>query len=563
MARVTEPKDLGWDTEARPGVLPDIEPRVPALLALFRGDYADREVLVHDHKRFTYRAIEEASARLACRLVDAGIAKGAHIGLLLPDDERFLTSWLAVTRIGCVAVALSTLVTPAELRRLARHADLHLIIAVPGLLSHDYIAKAEAAFPGIAGQQAPLRLADAPLLRMMWFWAAGATLPGWAAAIEPGQAESPDRKLLEAIESEVRPGDPAGIVYTSGSTAEPKGVIHSQGNLVRQGMKLAVNFGYDGSERVFSTLPFFWVGGLATTMLCAMAVGATIVGSDKKGTALVDMLEAERVTAVVSWPHILRSIAEDPTFSSRDWSAMRNGLLYEALPEERGAHDPALMPTPLGMTETLGPYTSHQRRLPEEFRGSLGPLMPGIEGRLVDPDSGEILAQWLDGDALADSAGQVGVMELRADIMMLGMVKRERACVFTADGWYHSGDLCSFRRGTLYFHGRADDLIKASGANVSPAEVELAIRGMDGVASAIVLGVPDEERGSVVGAVVMPEAGARLSPDAVRAQCTRLLSSYKRPRAILIMDAADIPMLPSRKVDRLALVRMLQAELRG
>jgi len=559
---MTEPKDLDWDEEAHPEVLPDIEPRVPALLELFRTDYADREVLVHDARRFTYREIEEASARLACRLIAAGLGKGAHVGLLLPDDERFLVSWLAVTRIGCVAVALSTLVTPAELQRLTRHADLHLLIAVPQFLAHDYCAKAEEAFAGIAEQQAPFRLESAPLLRMAWFWADGEVLPGWAEAIDLEGAPV-DRELLGAIESEVRVSDPAGIIYTSGSTAEPKGVIHSQGNLVRQGMKLAVNFDYRGDERVFSTLPFFWVGGLATTMLCAMAVGATIVGSAKKGTALVDMLEAERVTAVVSWPHILRGIADDPSFAARDWSAMRNGLLYEALPPERCARDPALMPTPLGMTETVGPYTRHQRRLPEEFRGSLGPLMPGIEARLVDPDSGEVLATWLDGDTKADSGGQVGVMQLRADIMMLGMVKRERARTFTPDGWYHSGDLCSFRQGYLYFHGRADDLIKASGANVSPAEVEMAIAGMAGVASAIVLGVPDEERGSVVGAVVMPEAGASLSAEDVKAETARLLSSYKRPRAVLIMDAGEIPMLPSRKVDRLALVRMLKEALGG
>ncbi len=559
MARITEPKELAWDSEADPGILPDIEPCVPALLALFRGEYADRELLVHDDKRFTYREIEEASARLACQLIDAGVAKGTHVGLLLPDDERFLTSWLALTRIGGVAVALSTLVTPAELQRLTSHADLQLIVAAPGLLGHDYAAKAEEAFPGIAGQEAPYHLPDVPMLRAMWFWGEA---PGWARSIAFEGFEPADRDLLAEAESLVKASDPAGIIYTSGSTAEPKGVIHSQGNLVRQGMKLAVNFGYRGDEKVFSTLPFFWVGGLATTMLCAMAVGGTIVGSEKKGTALVDMLERERVTAVVSWPHILRGIAEDPTFAERDWSAMRNGLLYEALPEDSCARDPALMPTPLGMTETVGPYTRHQRRLPEEFRGSLGPLMPGIEGRLTDPDTGEVLATWLDGDTQADSAGQIGVMELRADIMMLGMVKRERSRVFTADGWYHSGDLCSFRQGYLYFHGRADDLIKASGANVSPAEVEQAIRGMEGVASAIALGVPDEERGSVVGAVVMPEAGANLSAVAVRAECTRLLSSYKRPRAVLIMEAADVPMLPSRKIDRLALVRMLGEELR-
>lgn len=558
---ITEPRDQDWGEGADMSVLPAIEPNVPALMGLCRGKYGARELMVHDGRRTTYAEMEEQSARLAGRLIEAGIGKGAHVGLLLPDDERFIISWMAVTRIGAVAVAISTLATPHELQRLARHADLEMIVAVTAHLKHDYLAAVAAAFPGIADQSPPLRCADAPFLRRVWFWPGEGALPSWAEPVDIGGPEPARRDSLFAIESQVHTSDPAGIVYTSGSTAEPKGVIHSHGNFVRQGMKLAMSFEYRGDERVFSTLPFFWVGGIATTMLCAMVIGGTIVAGSARGTELVDLLEREKVTAVVSWPHILRGIAQDPTFAGRDWSAMRGGLLYEALPPELRANDPALMPTPLGMTETVGPYTRAQRRLPEQHRGAIGPLLPGIEGRLVDPDGGAIIANWMDGDSEADSGGQVGIMEVRGDILMLGMVKRERERVFTADGWYHTGDLCSFKQGFLYFHGRADDLIKASGANVSPTEVELAIRDIAGVASAIVLGVPDRERGSVVGAVVVPEPGARITAEDVLRECTRLLSSYKRPRAIIVMDAADVPLLASRKVDRLALVKLLSEQM--
>ena len=124
--------------------------------------------------------------------------------------------------------------------------------------------------------------------------------------------------------------------------------------------------------------------------------------------------------------------------------------------------------------------------------------------------------------------------------MMLGMVKRERADVFTSDGWYSTRDLCSFRRGHLHYHGRVDDLIKASGANVSPAEVEAALLKIAGVASAHVAGVPDRVRGSVVGAHARGAARAHGSMRSmIRAETDGSLSSFKVPRVILIVEASE------------------------
>jgi acyl-CoA synthetase (AMP-forming)/AMP-acid ligase II len=238
---------------------------------------------------------------------------------------------------------------------------------------------------------------------------------------------------------------------------------------------------------------------------------------------------------------------------------MRNGLFYDALPPNRRPSDPTLLATPIGMTETNGPYTAIDRHLPEHQRGSLGKLMPGVQVRLVEPDTGAILGEWLDETLHADSREQVGILLLRSDVMMLGMVKRERSDVFTPDGWYASGDLVSFRDGHLHCHGRADDLIKANGANVSPREVESVILKMSGVTAAHAAGVSDSVRGSVVGVVVVIEPGHELTSDAIRAECARVLASYKVPRVIVTCSAADLPVLPSSKVDRRGLVRMLEA----
>jgi acyl-CoA synthetase (AMP-forming)/AMP-acid ligase II len=238
---------------------------------------------------------------------------------------------------------------------------------------------------------------------------------------------------------------------------------------------------------------------------------------------------------------------------------MRNGLFYEALPPDCRPADLSLMATPIGMTETCGPYTVVNRHLGEDQRGSLGLLMPGLQARLVDPDSGALLGEWSDDGRKADSAGKVGILFLRSDVMMLGMVKREQTEVFTADGWYPTGDLVSFVRGHFHYHGRADDLIKAHGANVSPREVEGVIAAMTGVAAVHAIGVPDSKRGTVVGAVVVAEPGHDLDLAAIREECARTLASYKVPRVLHICSAAELPVLASSKVDRRGLVQILQA----
>jgi acyl-CoA synthetase (AMP-forming)/AMP-acid ligase II len=290
-----------------------------------------------------------------------------------------------------------------------------------------------------------------------------------------------------------------------------------------------------------------------------MAVGGTMLSTEKTGAELLDFLEQQGCTAVVAWPHQLRSLEADPSFKSRDWSRMRNGQLFEALPPDRRAADPGLMLSPLGMTETSAVYTVLQQHTPEDQRGSVGPLQRGVEGQLVDLETGEVVATYADGETTADSAGRSGVMYMRSDVMMLGMVKREHGDVFTKDGWYVTGDILEFRRGHIHYKARADDLIKSAGANVSPAEVEAVILKIDGVSGAHVAGVPDEARGSVVGALIVPEPGADLTVESVRAEASKKLASYKVPRVVVFCANGELPRLPSSKVDRRGVAQILAA----
>jgi len=230
---------------------------------------------------------------------------------------------------------------------------------------------------------------------------------------------------------------------------------------------------------------------------------------------------------------------------------MRGGRLIEAVPERLRSKNQAFAHA-LGMTEACGPHTVSYFDVNDEFLGSVGDPMPGMEHRIENLDTGQ-----------EADPGERGELLVRGDTLMIGMVKREASEIFAPDGWYRTGDICSRRQGHLFFHGRIDDMIKTAGANVSPPEIETALASLPGVSQAYVYGVPDAVRGALVGAVIVPELNAQLSPEEIRTAIAKLVSSYKVPRIIVIAKASEIPTMSSTKVDRRAMIRLLANAANG
>lgn len=518
-------------------------PTVATLLVHLAERFARNDVFVDDDGRLTYAEADARSRVLAARLLAAGVGKGTRVGLLFPNNAEFLVTWLALARIGALSIPVNTFSTPAELRRLITFADMQVLIATERFLSHDYVAKLESALPlGTCGPD--LFMAEAPHLRSIWMDAE--PRPGWA---RPLDATPPvEAALVAAAEREVAAADPISVIFTSGSSGDPKGVVHAHGTLMRASAKLLAAWEYTSSDRVYTTMPFFWVGGLSFVLLTTMRAGAAILTSASADPATVlDFLERERATFVLTWPHTARALARHPSFPQRDLRSVRGGMLVEALPDARRPKDPTLLADGLGMTETAGPHTYGQTRpIPAQLRGSFGRPMPGMEHRIVDPVTGEVVAE-----------GERGELLVRGDTMMLGIDKRERHEVFDADGWYRTGDQCSLRDGHLFFHGRIDDLIKTAGTNVSPREVEAALARLRGVSVALVVGIADPDRGQAVAAAVVAEQGVELEGAEIRADLAAQLSSYKVPRLVRIMAPDEIPMLTSGKVDRRRLATLL------
>jgi acyl-CoA synthetase (AMP-forming)/AMP-acid ligase II len=524
----------------------DTPASIPQLLER-RREERDGEFLVTDDERLTFAEADDRSRELAGALLTAGVGKGTRIGILFPNSAQWLVGWLAAARIGALTVPLSTFAPGPELTRVLRHTDTQVVLTGQSIAGRSLLDRLEDGLAGLAAGPATITLPTVPYLRRVHVW--GDCDRAWASPW-PGSSGG-TVEVTMAAEDEVRPADDLVLVSTSGTTALPKSVVHTHGGLVRHAYLLARHRGVTAADRVYSPMPFFWVGGLVMVVLQALSTGAAVLAQDVfEPGATLRLLERERATFISCWPQASRAMADHPDFDDRDLSAVRGGTLLEALPPERRPAEPDLMPNLLGMTETGGPHTMAEvpdTPLPPERRGSFGVPVPGTHHRIVDPASGTELP-----------AGQDGEIHVRGLVLMDRIYKHERHEVFTPDGWYPTGDRGWFdEAGHLHFTGRSNAVIKTAGSSVSPVEVEAVLDEIDGVLHSFVIDLPHPSRGQMVAAVVVPRRGATLTADKVIAHARSQLSSFKVPAVVRVVEEDELPMLPTGKVDRQALAGLL------
>lgn len=480
--------------------------------AAARGDHP---LLICDADRLSYADAEHRSALLARGLIGLGAGKGTHVGVLYPNGSAFVVAMLAAARIGAVVIPVSTLATAPEMREQLGHADVEILLATASYRSHDYRQ----------------RLADVtglPLLRHV--------------LVDTEATELADAELLTALEHDVEPCDELAIIYTSGSTSAPKGVVHTHAGLLDHQVVLNEIRGLTADVKLFSNSPFFWIGGCAYSVLATLLAGATLLCSNAVDAGeTLDLLEAEKPTMTNGFVAGIAHLARHPSLPSRDLSSIRRGNLYPIMAPDVRPADPELRHTMLGMTESGSVILAcaDESDQPEHRRGSFGKPVPGFDVKVVDPDTGAPVG-----------AGAVGELCARGPFMMQRYYKRSREECFDADGWFHTGDLVrTDTDGFFYFVGRRGSMIKTAGANVAPAEVERAIAKVTGGAVAHVIGLPDAERGQLVAAVVALEDGASFDEASCRERLKAELSAYKIPRRFAAVPAAHIPVLSSGKVD--------------
>ncbi|SPM41577.1 Acyl-CoA synthetase (AMP-forming)/AMP-acid ligase II [Mycobacterium numidiamassiliense] len=504
-----------------------------------RGDHP---LLVCDEDRISYGGADRRSAELARGLIALGAGKGTHVGLLYPNGTEFVVGMLAAARIGAVVIPFSTFVTAREMREQLVHSDTRILLSAASFRSHDYV------------QRLCEVLLDADLDSRL-FCAAAPQLRHVAVTHETVYrlADTVDPALLRAMEDDANGSDPLAIVYTSGSTAAPKGVVHSHAALLGHQHNLNEIRGLAATDTLFCNSPFFWIGGFAFALLATLVAGSTLLCSNATdAAATLDLLETEKPTMTNGFAAGVAHLAEHPSFAQRDLSSMRRGNLYPILAPDARPADPELRHNMLGMTETgsVVLISGDESDQPEERRGSYGKPAPGFEAVVIDPETGETV-----------SAGETGELWVRGPYLMQGYYKRSREDCFDADGWFHTGDMARIDAdGFVYFVGRRSAMIKSAGANVSPPEVEKAIAKATGGLRAYVVGVPDSRRGQLVAAVIAVPDGADAFDEAgLRERLKAELSTYKIPARFVALPSAEIPLLSSGKVDTQQLRKLFDA----
>ena len=382
--------------------------------------YADVELSVLGDDSVRVAEAMDRSRTLAGMLLAEGFGKGTRVAVIGPNGPAQSVALMAVTRIGAVAVPVNTFFLAHELGWLLGDADIEVVLTVDQLLTNDYVERLEAAIPGLADATDPtLHLAALPNLRRIhvfggsdrvWAWNLPAPVAG---------------EIVAAAEAQVNPGDDHIVIYTSGSTAQPKGVIHTQGSVLRQGWFMAGLHDWHPGDRVYMPLPYFWIGGYVYGFLAAMLTGATTICElrfDPPET--LRLLERERVTVTMGWPHVGSSLAAHPDFSQTDLSNLKGPYHQALLAPEVRVPDAGLLVEPLGMTETATSHTwwMPDEPLPPEKRGSLGIEVPGFEHKIVD-DEGEEVPVGTEGEICVRGIGLIA-RDRRAGA--LGGLRRRR-----------------------------------------------------------------------------------------------------------------------------------------
>lgn len=531
-----------------------------AMIRASAARHADREAIVFPDARLTYAQLDRKATDWARALVAAGVGPGDHVGILLTTCIDFITAFYGITMAGAVAVPINARYQASELGYVVANADLVAVITIGKVADGlDFRARLETALPSLSQAADPraLALPEAPRLRSVICLdeECATYLVRAADAIAAGAAVP--QAEIDARIAAVQPQDLAMILYTSGTTANPKGAMISHRAQVSNSRNLGRRYQCTADDKVWSPLPIFHIAGILpmTMILDLGGVYMTIPRFDPE--VGLRMLGGEGATvAYPSFVTIMQDLITHPTFAHTDLSRLRvMNSNFAVQPEWIKLAVAEAMPHTIqvgtyGLTEAAG--TVSTSRLDDSYAvrtGRCGVPLDEWQVRIVDPETGRDCA-----------TGEQGEIVLGGPNILKGYYNApDKTAEAIRDGWFYSGDIGSIdAEGNMMFHGRTKDMLKVGGENVAAAEIEAMLQTHPAVKLAQVVGIPDARYSEVPAAFVELAEDASAAADELIAHCRGKIASFKVPRHIRFIT--QWPMSTS-KIQKFRLREQLVAEL--
>ena len=492
-------------------------------------------------RRLSFVDVEQEMLAVARSLLAQGVEPGDRVAIWAPNSAAWICAALGALAARAWLVPLNTRLKGDEASYILRKTDARVLFVADGFLGIDYSASLRTVAPDL---RALSNTVEMPL--------PGATGSlGWETFLRRG-----DEVELERVEASVVVGSPddiSDIIFTSGTTGTPKGVLLRHGASLWGYEIFGQHFGLEAHDRYVIPTPFFHCFGYKAGWMLSLMTGAVAFPLPVfDATAVLELIARERITHMPGPPTMFSALLEHPLRDEYDLSTLNHAIIGAAsIPSRlvgrmRDELDISWILSAYGLTENhaLATLTAPDDP-PDVVATTVGRPLPEIELRLADDAGSEV------------PTGSEGEVLLRGPFLFSGYYDDAEATRGTlVNGWLHTGDVGRFDvEGYVHITDRKKDMFIVGGFNVAPAEVEKAIMAMPGVAQVAVVGMPDDHFGEVGAAFVIPREGVALTPDDVMAYAREHLANYKVPRRVEMVDS--LPMNATGKVLKTELRRRL------
>ena len=528
---------------------------IPALLDEQAAKFGGREAFVAGAQRLTYSSLRQEVRRTARGLMALGVKRGDHVAILMGNRIEWVLAFFALQQLGATSVGLNTWATPREMEYALSHAEVTCLIAVDRFRRNDYRAMVEAMQP---------RASMLPRLRHLVWVAADAGKPTPADALGEGGitwdamvagGNDVDEARIDAAARNAGPDDVAMLLYTSGSTAAPKGILLQHGKWIQNAFNIGERQHVTQQDRLWLAVSLFWSFGCVNAMPNLVTHGGCVVLQEHFDAAeALTLIEREHCTIMYGTPNMVQALVEHPDRSRHDLTSLRSGAMIGTPEQLMGAV--ALGASNIcnvyGLSETYGNCAVIDADEPLEIRlQSVGQPLSGVTVKICHIETGSPV-----------KAGEVG--EIRVKGPLFSAYYKDEAKTreaYDADGYFHTGDLGSLDdHGRLYYRGRLKEMVKSGGINIAPIEVEETLMRHPAVRSAYVIGMPDPSLDEILVAFVIAETGVTVTADELKQFCKKELAAYKVPARFRFTTDAELPLTTTGKLQKMKLAALLEGK---